>query len=42
MTKDLIVEGWANVSQKFINEKVLSMPDRLQAVIDGEGKMTGF
>ena len=42
MTKDLIVEGWANISQEFINEKVLSMPDRLQAVINGEGKMTGF
>ena len=41
-TKELIYEGWSHVSQHFINEKVASMPDRLQAVIDGEGKMTGY
>ena len=40
--EDLIREGWANVSQEFINERVRSMPKRLQAVIDGEGAMTGF
>ena len=28
-----------NVSQGFINELITSMPDRLQAVADGEGKM---
>lgn len=41
-TKGLIYEGWATVSEAFINEKVASMPERLRAVIDSEGKMTGF
>ena len=41
-TKGLIYEGWSHVSQGFINEKVASMPDRLEAVIRGEGKMTGY
>lgn len=41
-TKELINEGWDLVTQDFINEKVLSMPARLQQVIDLEGKMTGF
>lgn len=41
-TKELIYEGWATASQKFINEKVESMPERLQAVKDGEGKMSGY
>ena len=30
------------VSQRYINEKVDEMPDRLRAVIDGDGKMTGY
>ena len=30
------------VSQDFINDKVASMPERLEAVIVGEGKMTGY
>jgi hypothetical protein len=41
-TKELIYEGWANVTQEFINKRVLSMPDRLQAVIDSNGRMTGY
>ena len=41
-TKELIYEGWSLVSQRFINEKVATMPGRLRAVIDGEGKMTGY
>ena len=41
-TRGLIYEGWSKVSTEFINEKVASMPDRLRAVIDGEGKMTGY
>lgn len=41
-TRGLIYEGWSNISTEFINEKVASMPDRLRAVIDGEGKMTGY
>ncbi len=42
MTRGLILEGWDSGSQKFIDRQVLSMPERLQAVIDGEGKMTGY
>lgn len=41
-TKGLVYEGWDLVSQQYINERVLSMPDRLQAVLDGNGKMTGY
>jgi hypothetical protein len=41
-TKGLIQEGWSSVSQGFINERVLSMPDRLREVIRLEGKMTGY
>ena len=40
--KELILEGWEQVSQEFINERVLSMPRRLQDVIDSGGKMTGW
>lgn len=41
-TKELIYEGWTHVSQNFINDKVASMPERLEVVIVGEGKMTGY
>lgn len=41
-TKALMYEGWADLSQKFINERVATMPDRLKAVIEDEGKMTGY
>lgn len=41
-TRGLILEGWSHVSQEYINERVSTMPERLQAVIDGEGKMTGY
>ena len=40
-TKELILEGWAQVSQDFINEKCRSIPKRLRDVLVGEGKMTG-
>lgn len=30
------------MSQEFINEKVESMPGRLQAVKDTEGRMSGY
>ncbi len=40
--KGLVYEGWSYVPQKFINKSVRSMPDRLKAVIEGEGKMTGY
>jgi hypothetical protein len=41
-TRDLAVEGWGKVTQKFINEQVDSMPQRLQDCIDLEGQMTGW
>ena len=41
ITRGLIYESWSHVSQEYINEKVSIMPERLIAVIDGEGKMTG-
>ncbi len=41
-TRELVTEGWAGVSQKFINKLIISMPDRLKAVIKAEGKMTGY
>lgn len=40
--RELIIEGWGRVSQEFINERVFQMPQRLQAVIDGHGAMTGY
>ena len=40
--ENLIREGWAQVSQEFINKKVQEMPDRLQAVKDGHGDLTGY
>ena len=30
------------MSEAFINEKVASMPDRLRAVLQSDGKMTGY
>ena len=30
------------LTQKFINERVNSMPERLQAMIDGDDQMTGY
>ena len=41
-TKELIFERWTYVSQHFINEKVASMLEKLDAVIVGDGKMTGY
>ena len=41
-TKALIDEGWTNISTSFFNEKVDSISNRLQAVIDGKGAMTGY
>lgn len=38
----IINDGWSNVSIKFINEKVETMLDQIQAVLDGEGAMTGY
>ena len=41
-TKELIYEGWATALQKFLNEKVESMPEGLQAVKDREGKLSSY
>lgn len=41
-TKEVIWEGWNNVSIPFINGVVDSMPKRLSAVIQGQGAMTGY
>ena len=40
--KALAREGWAKVSQHFINERIKTMPDRFRAVIRGGGVATGF
>jgi hypothetical protein len=40
-TKELILEGWGRVSQDFINDKVISMPQRLREVIERKGQMIG-
>jgi hypothetical protein len=42
-TKELIQEGWdEKVSQEAINRLIDSIPARLQAVLEAEGKMTGY
>ncbi len=41
-TKELIVEGWDLVSDRFINEKCRSMPKRLRNVVASEGGMVGY
>ena len=41
-TKELIFQRWTHISQHFINEKVASMPERLDMVITRDGKMTGY
>jgi hypothetical protein len=42
-TQQLAKEGWyENLKQDDINKWCDSMPERLQAVIDAEGKMTGY
>ncbi len=39
--KELIYERWSHVSQYFINEKISSMSERLDAVIIRDEKMIG-
>ncbi len=41
-TRELIYESWSHVSQKYINEKISTMSERLQAVINEESKMTDY
>ena len=40
--RELALEGWAKVSQDFINKRVATMPDRLCAVLSGGGAVTGY
>jgi hypothetical protein len=41
-TRELALEGWEKISQKFINDRVETMPKRLQDCIDIDGQMTGW
>ncbi len=41
-TKELIIKGQAKVSQRFINDLINTIPQRLQDVIDSNGKLTGY
>jgi hypothetical protein len=41
-TRELALEGWEKVSQNFINNRINSMPQRIQDCIDLEGQMTAW
>ncbi|KAJ6260011.1 hypothetical protein Dda_2224 [Drechslerella dactyloides] len=41
-TRELVIQGWDSLKQETINKWVDSMPARLQAVIDVDGKMTHY
>jgi hypothetical protein len=41
-TRELTIEGWSKVTQRFINQQVNSMPQRLQDCIDLDGQITGW
>ncbi|KAF2026267.1 hypothetical protein EK21DRAFT_115950 [Setomelanomma holmii] len=41
-TRELALEGWEKVTQKLINERVETMPQRLKDCIGMEGQMTGW
>ena len=41
-TMELALEGWTNIKQSTIDKWVESMPQRLQAVIANNGKLTAF
>ena len=42
ITMDLARKGWDNIDQSTINKWVDGMPERLQAVLDYEGRITAF
>ena len=42
ITKGLICEGWEAVSQELVNAKVITVPERLKAVLDSGGQMIGY
>ena len=37
-----MLEAWGNLKQEYINEQILSMPQRLRDCIDAGGSMTGW
>jgi hypothetical protein len=41
-TKELALEGWEKVSHDFINDRINSMPQRIQDCIDLEGQITAW
>ncbi|KAH8786927.1 hypothetical protein BGZ57DRAFT_880779 [Hyaloscypha finlandica] len=41
-TKELVLEGWEEVPQDFINELVKTIPGRYQDCMDGHGQMTAW
>lgn len=41
-TKELVLEGWDEVPQDFINELVKTIPGRYQDCMDGHGQMTAW
>jgi hypothetical protein len=41
-TRELIYEDWDQVTQNFINKQVATMLDRYKAVLEGDGRMTGY
>ena len=40
--KAYMLEAWGNLKQKYINEQILSMPQRLRDCIAAGGSMTGW
>ena len=40
--EELVWEGWGRVNPEFIIERVLSMPKKLQSVVDAEEAITGY
>ena len=39
LVEELAQEAWKNIPQKWINDKVDSMPQRLRDVINSDGQM---
>ena len=39
LVEELAQEAWKNITQKWINDKVDSMPQRLRDVINSDGQM---
>ena len=40
--RTIINDAWDGISQPLINERVFTMPARLQAVTDEDGATTGY